>query len=183
MTMRFEQLLEVFREAPLTEIYVPGFVDDGGGSNIGKSLPHRGVVFHPMSDDVYLEFGERMVRCRTIDQYSRMIVVPATQFECSFDIDPDDTFGVIPLLRMALQSGRDSAKVLRFDAFIGEGFDAEQCVFAALGLALDSEDYIFLDPLDYNGIHIGAIRARDIWLSYWGARYFVSSRELVKPQI
>jgi len=160
--------LKLLRAEHLTELFVPGFTDDGGGRISSDTLPNAAVVFHPMPDDVYLKFGRQLVHLRSIDQYSRMSATFAEKIECSFEIDPDDTFGVVPVFDYVLESARDSARVSRLDAFLGEGCDPDECMFVALGMACDSGDYLFFDPLDYEGIHIGSIRKRQSWESYWG---------------
>jgi hypothetical protein len=175
MTMLISELLGILEQSSLTDIYVPGFIDDGTGSATKKYLPQGGRQFHPMSDNVYLQFVDRLLRCRAPEQHSRMSVVPVEQIECGFEIDLDDTFGVTSVFRLARQSGGDSARVLRLDVFLGEGCDLEHCVFAALGLLLDGEDYLFLDPLDFDGIRIGSDRMREAWVSYWGDKCSVKS--------
>ena len=173
--MLISELLDFFRGSRLTDIYVPGFIDDGGGSVMHKRLLQGGRQFHPMSDNLYLEAGDQLLRCRAPEQNSRMRVTRTSNIECSFEIDPDDTFGAVSVFRFVRQSAEHSALVLRVDVFLGEGCDAEHCVFAALGLSLSGDDYLFLDPLDFDGIRIGDDRSRDSWLSYWEDKYTMTS--------
>lgn len=171
MPMTVADLLEALQKSPLTDLYIPGYIDDGVGSATGKYLPPDSRQFHPMTDDVYLEFGAHLVRCRSSAQHSKMTAESVDRIECAFAIDPDDTFGVTSVLRLTLQSGRDAANAVRLDVFANEGLTLDLCSFAALGLAMDNGDYIFLDPRDTNGIHLGAAPARDLWISHWGDRY------------
>jgi hypothetical protein len=60
MPMSISELLGILERSPLTEVYVPGFIDDGTGSRPEKYLPPGGRQFHPMTDDVYLEVGDRL---------------------------------------------------------------------------------------------------------------------------
>jgi hypothetical protein len=169
-----DDFLKILRKEHLTELYVPESLSlsDELGRAGRKALPHGTFVAYPLSVNVYLELGPQLVRLRSIEQYSRLSVAPVKDIECPFEIDPDDGydgFAVTSLLRFALQSGRDSVKVTKLDAFLEEGCDPSECMFVALGLACDSGDYIFFDPLgQIDGIHIGATRSRELWESYWG---------------
>jgi hypothetical protein len=188
--MRTDELLNLLRDASLTDLYVPGFYDDGSGRIGREALPGGALVFHPLFDDVYLELGRLLVHLHSTGQHSRLSVTLAEKIECPFEIDPEeglDGFGVMPLLRLALQSGRDSVKVTKLDVFLEEGCDPEQCMFAALGMECDSGEYIFFDPLDFDGIHIGSTRTREPLESYSGRHpniaYTVRSYDVAaKPQ-
>jgi hypothetical protein len=165
MDLTISELLEILKRSPLTDIYVPGFIDDGGGDLAKSHLPEGGRQFHPMTDNVYLELGDRLLRIRAPEDRGRMRVEPAERIECSFELDPDDTFGVVSVLRSKLVSTRATGRVLRLDVFLGEACNLDRCIFASLGLMLDGDDYIFFDPLDYDGIRIGGARARDAWIA------------------
>ncbi len=170
--MRVDELLDHLRSGPLHEIYVPGYLDDGDGR---VSLPTSARCFHPMADTVYLDFGGSLIRCAAFDRRSGgMRLERAPSIVCAFEVDPDDTFAVMPLLRFALQTGRDAAKARRLEVHASEA-DEDECVFAAMGVAFDGDDYVFLDPLDFEGIHVGGKRARDLWISRFGARYLARS--------
>jgi hypothetical protein len=181
--MLISELLCVLESSPIADIYVPGFIDDGTGSTSHKYLPQGGCEFHFMADDMYLQMGSRLIHCHAPEQGSRMSVTLAEQIVCMFDIDPDDTFGVASVFRLSRRSGSDSARVLRLDVFLGDGCDAENCVFAALGVLLEGDDYLFFDPMDFDGIRIGDDRARDAWVTYWETKYSMSSYMLKTTEV
>ncbi len=176
-----DDLLSAFRTSPLSELYVTGYLDTGSSIR-AAILPHgESRQFHPIWDEVYLEVGTRLFRCRAIEQYSRLSVGPVSRMECSFPIDPDDTFGVMSFLRGTLQSGRESAGIDRVDLFIDQACTLEACVVAALGLSTIDDEYLFFDPLDPNGIHVGARESRDLWIAHVGDRYRLDSRTVSRP--
>lgn len=161
--MRLNEFLKLLGEAELTELFVPGFVD-----NDDDALPPGGTMHNPMSDHLYLRFDKRLVHFSANIKQLGMMATFAEKIECSFENDADFGFGVTRMLKFVLQSGRYSARVTKIDAFLGKDSDLEHCIFAALGLMCDSGDYIFFNPLDIDGMHVGSTQARDMWLSHWG---------------
>ena len=129
-----------------------------------------------MWNEVYLEVGQTLLRVGVVDEPPGLKVEHAERLECSFDVDPDDTFGVMFMLRALLPSGRESARVEQLDVYFGEDDAPESEVVTALGLALDKGEYLFFDPLDLaNGLHVGAAKSREFWLVWVGERYRLKS--------
>jgi hypothetical protein len=171
-----EQLLWVLGRSPIEEIYVTGYIDSGTGP-CSSLLPFSTCrQFHPIWDDVYLCLGEQLLRLSTSDRDPRLRLLYASRIECSFEIDPDDTFGVMGMLRTVLQSGHDSARILEVELFVDSDCDPEHCIVAAAGLVTSESDYLFFDPLTFEGIHVGGRRSRDLWVDHFGSRY----RSIVK---
>jgi hypothetical protein len=163
-----DELLKLMHDQQLTELYVPGFTDNEDKMLGSNALPNGAVIFSPMPRDVYLQFGKRLVHFSSRQTYFGMGATLVDKIECSFDNDPDFGFGVAPLLGFVLQCGRGYVRVTKLDAFWEEGgTDPDQCTFAALGLMCDSGDYIFIDPLSVDGIHVGSARMREVWERRW----------------
>lgn len=176
MNISIEHLKSIFEHQPLNGLFVTGYIDEG------SSLPHdakprcRFGQFHALWDEVYLEVGETLLKFRAIDGYSKLRMERVERIECSFDIDPDDTFGVMSILRTLLPGGQESARVKQLDVYTDPNATHESGIVTTLGLLLDHDEYLFFDPQDaINGIHIGPVRSRELWLAWRGEQYTLHS--------
>lgn len=172
MDLSLEQFADILTHSPLSDILVTGYID-GGSSIHDKIKPRRAFgQFHALWDEVYLEVGDRLLRLKAADACTRLEVKQVDMIECSFDIDPDDTFGVTSVLRMLLPSGRESAQTRQIEGYVDPDQQTQGGIIVAVGLLLDQDDYLFFDPLDaINGIHVGSVQARESWLKWTQGRY------------
>jgi hypothetical protein len=172
-----EHLKTLFEHQKLDDLLVTGFIDGGSSlSDIAKPLRHFGQ-FHALWDEVYLEVGQVLLRFTAIDAYSKLKMEQVERIECYFDIDPNDTFGVMSILRAVLPFGLgDSARVKQLDVYTAPDEPLIPGVVTALGLLIGQGDYLFFNPQDVvNGIHVGSERERDTWLDWVRHRYVLNS--------
>ncbi|WP_434389201.1 hypothetical protein [Melittangium boletus] len=171
-----EELRALLAAERIEGLVVTGFVDDGSGFSKDVKPLHRFAQFHPMWDEVYLELGRVLLRLKVVDGSSGLQMERVARMESAFEVDPDDVFGAMSLLRTLLPSGRESARVEQIDYYVDPAGAGRAGKVAALGLALDKGEYLFFDPLDpANGIHVGNVQSRDLWLAWTERRYVPGS--------
>lgn len=176
MNVSIGDLKNIFEGQSLDGLFVTGYIDEGS-SLPGSARPrcHFGQ-FHALWDEVYLEVGKSLLRFSAIDAYSKLRMEQVERIGCSLDIDPDDTFGVMSVLRILLPSGRESARVKQLDVYTNPNAPHEPGIVTALGLSMDDDEYLFFDPQDaINGIHIGSMQSRELWCAWRGGQYALDS--------
>jgi hypothetical protein len=167
------ELIAMLSAYPVVDIYVAGFLDAGSGT-AAEILPDPSAAwrkFHPMWGHVYIEVNNELFLLETIEQYSRLHLERVERIACRFELDPDDTFCFTSILRPVLQDGGDQARIVAVETFSPAAMDQDEHAVVAMGLTSEDGEYIFFDALDYHGIHVGAARARDLWVSYFGSKY------------
>jgi len=172
-----QAFLVALAKHPVTDIYVPGYLDRGSGA-AERFLPEQQVSwlqFHPVWDAVYLEVGTTLFLLETVDQYWNLWIERAERIECRFSIDPDDAFSVASFRRAVLHDGRDEFRASVVEIFTPA--DASTDRLMALGL-MDADSYLFFDPLDPNGLRVGSKRSRDMWVEYWRGKFLVREIDL-----
>ncbi|WP_438034114.1 hypothetical protein [Sorangium sp. So ce204] len=163
-------LKDIFTESNIEDIYVGGYIDSGSGVRDNIRPISDFSQFHPMWDICYLDTGKHLIACGTADNYSRISIQIVERIAHCFELDPDDTFGVMSVLRSLLPSGRDSARVLQIDSFLHEE-DKSGRAISSLGLALDKGEYLFFDPMNFDGMHVGGAQSRGMWERGFGGKY------------
>ncbi|WNG22794.1 hypothetical protein F0U62_01200 [Cystobacter fuscus] len=180
MDVSLEYLKTLFEHQSLDDLLVTGYIDGGSSlSDIAKPLRHFGQ-FHALWGKVYLEVGQVLLRFSAIDASSKLKMEQVERIECYFDIDPDDTFGVMSMLRTILPSGLgNSVRVKQLDVYTAPDEPLIPGVVTALGLLTGQGDFLFFNPQDVvHGIHVGSERERDIWLDWVRHRYVLNSYPL-----
>ncbi|TKC97991.1 hypothetical protein [Polyangium fumosum] len=173
-TAAFKAFVAAVERAAIQDIYVTGFIDRGNG--VPTDLLPSGsdwLQFTSVWNWLYVRVGNYLFLLETVAQYARLAIERAERIECKFPVEPEDTFGFSSVIRSVLQSGADQAVVVGIDLFCAVNPGPDEGI-GAMGLAC-GKDYIFIDALDYNGIHVGGARSRDLWLEYFGNRYAVKS--------
>jgi len=165
----FDTVLGALRQAQLNEIYVPGFID------VGESGPVRGAVcrFRPQRHAVYLALDGHLVECGERESAAGMFlqVRLVDEIDMHFPIDPDDQYAYAPVMWSVLEVERASPRINELEVFADDVCRIEDGMARAVGLSLELDEYLFFDPLTWEGIHIGGRLARERWASEFSARY------------
>jgi len=159
-----DTILQPLRETPLTDIYVPGFIDDGYGIPLDLLGERKTRRFAPRWDEVYFEFEHALVKMSSVEQGGFLKMEIVDSFSLDFEIDDQDQHALSSFI-WALLGTRSSVKVLALDVWSKRAADIPTAVVAAAGLSMENGRYLFLDPMTFDGIAPGGPPERDAWLS------------------
>lgn len=158
-----QNLLDLLERCALTDIWVGGWLAPLSGEQASWQK------FTPDLMTVYLEFGDVIVRCNSIEQYSYLSMKVEDRIVQDPRLAEDDyciTFAKEFLLRST-----DPMQVLKFLGYYNSNTDLAGGIFLAAEFVLGGYGYaesLFLDPQNLFGIRIGKERERERWLEQLG---------------
>lgn len=168
--MKIEQvssLAAAFATMQLTDIYVTGFLadDDVIHARLRPPSTTRALRFHPRHDHVFLELGnESLFLIECANPYGEMVVTAVDRIDQRFEIDEDWQFGYAGIMSMILENRMDSVNVHSIEAFTAK--DADGTVrLVSIGL-VSSQNYLFFEGWNHEGIGPGGSVARNAWVEW-----------------
>lgn len=148
---KITDIIEVFRSKRLSNLLVPGFVDEFGAVK----------RFHPMLENVYFEFDDQLLRCSSIDQYWNLQLELVKEISCEFEIDEDDEFCISSISELVLKYPYGQNYVIGLRVFLSEESRLDEGIVKCAGFEIQcpesertGDDSIFLDPQNPFGIQI-----------------------------
>lgn len=164
--MTAAELESRLRGAGVSDVLLPGFVDD-------EAPPHR---FRALPQAIYFECDSSLLKFETIATTGTMRVLLVDTVSGSVDLD-DDMVPAIASLREQLLDDADGSNLLLELRLWNLAEDEGDLRCAAAQLRLANGQHIFVDPTYHFGIRVGGTRQRDIWFDTWpgakGAREHV----------
>lgn len=155
----FRTVFEAIEGRALTDLLVAGYTDHDG----------QAQRFHPMFDDVYLDFGGRLVRASSAGQFWTLELALVERIEPRFALEDDDAFAVSSIAFVLAHPEGDNRLVeLRaFTAADDAAHGRPACCGAAFVFAPDAgggaPDLLFLDPRNRFGIHVRGREGLAAW--------------------
>jgi hypothetical protein len=151
------QILNLFQSHSLTNILVLGYIDND--DKIKR--------FNIIEKDIYLEFGEALLLCSSVNQYDqlKMNVVDKISPELDFEIEEDDELCVCSLYNMYLFDPYGTNRITSAEFLLDKNSNLEQGLVKCLGLRIgESKDYLFIDPTHTFGIQVNGKRSIEEWI-------------------
>jgi hypothetical protein len=149
------KVLELLEDEPLTDLLVEGFLD------YDPALKSR--RFHVMLKDIYLEFGHSLLHCASVG-WSNLQLEVVDHITCDFDIDKNDEFCVGSLYDLYSRQYYKTSFVAKTRVFIDSATDINSGLLACVAFGYRDGSYIFLNPLNTFGIHVGTEQHLNEWI-------------------
>jgi hypothetical protein len=165
-------VLALFRSAPLTDIFVEGYVDAGYGVKPAHFGAHRGVRrFAPRWEALYLELGgDALVKLAVDEPSAGVHIARAASFSLAGEIDPDDAPAIASVGDLLMSLDREPMRIGLLEVVVGTPEQTKAGVFRAAAIAfshrysIPAERYLFVDPGNVDGIAVGRREEREAWL-------------------
>ncbi len=164
-------ILGMMRTVDLRDIYIEGYVDDGHGVNptylVRKGIRH----FVSRWSAVYLDLEGTLVRLSVDEPSAGVKVASVTSFTMGQEVDEEDEPAITSLGALLMNMEGQGVRLTRFEAFLGTPEQTRAGIFRALGFAFPHphsappERYLFVDPLNLDGIAIGRREEREAWIT------------------
>jgi hypothetical protein len=154
--MTIHELESKLREAGVSDILIPGFVDQ-------ETAP---VQFRPLPQAIGFQCESSVLRFEVIATTGTMRVSIDNSLGMPVELE-DDMIAAVASLREQLLDDSDGSNPLRTIRFwnLVEDESGLRCAAAQLELANGQE--LFVDPTYHFGIRIGGTRQREIWRENW----------------
>src|SRR5262249_40379115 len=145
-----KSLITAIQSNTITDIFIVGYIDYCGATK----------QFHPMLENIYIELGQQLLRCSSIEQYDKLRMTLVEKITCDFEIDDDDEFCIISISQMYLLNSHVPNYITSLHVFVNGECHPQEGVFKCAGLGIGDHDYLFLDPTHIFGIHLGKMEAQ-----------------------
>lgn len=174
-SQNLQEFLTLLAQWPLDDIIVGGYLDRGSGIAEGLLPTNRAgwFHFHPMWDSVYFEIRNQLYIMETIEQYSRLHIARVERIEPRFAVDPDDIFGFGSVFRPLVRSGQGPLQIVRVDIYRMSNHSSGSTIDNSVGAIrlCGASDYIFIDGVNVEGIHVAGDASRAAWEDYFDGKY------------
>jgi hypothetical protein len=166
----FVSSLEALQTRCLTDVYAEGCIDNGYGIPTQYLGGRRVRQFVARWSSVYLELEDALVRLSVDVPSAGVRIARVASFSFDDAVDEDDEFGVARLGSLLIDMNEQNVRVTALEAFLGTDVQSRSGVLRALGLVFPHccssppERYLFIDPLNLDGIALGRREERDAWM-------------------
>ena len=157
-----KSITDLFKSKPLVDITVAGI-----------SHTRTGIKrFVPSLMDVYLHFDERLLlRCSSIEQYSRLRIALTEEIEEERDIPSDSEFCTCSLSKVLLKYPDEARYITSLKMVSNNRDELEDGVVACAGFDIQGEGFLFMDPMTLIGIQLGGSQRYNEWLEEFKGRW------------
>ncbi len=150
------QIINLLQSHPLTDILSVGYINSD--DTIKK--------FHIIEEDVYLEFGNSLLRCSSVNQYDklRMKIVNQIEFDFDFELEEDDEFCVCSVFNIYLFDPYGTNQITSAEFLVDERCNIEEGIVKCAKFNIGIKDELFLDPTHTFGMKINENRTIKEWI-------------------
>lgn len=148
------QIINLLQSHPLTDILSVGYINSD--DTIKK--------FHIIQEDVYLEFGNSLLRCSSVNQYDKLRIKIVNQIEFDFELEEDDEFCVCSIFNMYLFDPYGTNQITSAEFLVDNQCNIEEGIVKCAQFNIGIKDELFLDPTHTFGIQINGNRTIKEWI-------------------
>lgn len=158
MQLNTKQILGSLNSAIVEDIIVAGYSD----------RCEEGLRFHPLWNQLFVHLSERYLLMSKLEQ-GGMTCGFRDEMEFEYELTDEDDFKTqMSIIRMVTPNGTDKLIIEKVIGYFTDG-DREQYL-GAIELRFEYGS-LFFDGMGYDGIHVGGLEAKELWLNHYGNIY------------
>lgn len=151
---KIDEIINVLKSHSITDIFIVGFIDNSDDLK----------EFYPKPTDVYLEFGNTLLRCSSVNQYDKLRMAVVEKIEFDFEIEEDCEFCFCRVSNMYLSASYGTNKITSAQFLLDDESNLDEGMVKCARLSIDNGDYLFLDPTHTFGLQINGKRSIIEWI-------------------
>lgn len=150
------KIKNIVNKCTIDGIYVKGFIDIE--NNIGEFYSDMNYLYFEVGKNLLIEF-------KVIKQYSKLKVSLVNEITYEYEIDEGMIYAKTSLGKIILADTLmiNDIDIIKF--YNIESADIEFIICDAVEFQLGTGQIIFIDPLFYDGIGIGEISQKEVWVN------------------
>jgi hypothetical protein len=158
MQLNTKQILGSLNSTMVEDIIVAGYSDHY----------EQCLRFHPLWKQLFVHLGDRYLLMSKLEQ-GGMICYFRDEMTFEYELsDEDDLRTQMSIIRMVTPNGTDKLVIEKVIGYYAG--DDEKQYLGAIELRFEYGS-LFFDGMGYDGIHVGGLEAKQLWLNHYGNIY------------
>ena len=151
-----KDLFNILKSNPITNIFIVGYIDSD--SNLKR--------FNVIQVELYLEFKDFLLRCSSVNQYSKLKIDIVDEISYVFDwqIEEEDEFCYCSISDMYLSDPYGTNMISSAEFLLDDECNIDDGLVQCARLSIGDKDYLFLDPTHTFGIQINKQTSMSEWI-------------------